>query len=98
MEQIKRVRRTAAEIKILLEEFSLSGISAKEFCALHDITEAGFYKWRVRHLPKPAEDKGGFVMLNGSSEIHKEAALFAELKGIRIYQPVAPSYLKELLS
>lgn len=98
MDQNKRPRRTSSEIKRLLKEFASSGISAKEFCALHDITEAGFYKWRVRHLPNPAEEQGGFVILNGQPEINCGPALFAEIKGIRIYQPVAPSYLKELLA
>ena len=98
MEQNKRPRRTSSEIKLLLKEFASSGISAKEFCALHDITEAGFYKWRVRHLPKPSSEKEAFVLLQGPSRITNEPALFAELKGIRIYQLVAPSYLKELLA
>ena len=98
MDQNKRPRRTTAEIKVLLSEFFASGMNAKEFCTLHNITEAGFYKWRVRHLPKPPAENGGFVMLNAVPELNNGAALFAEVKGIRIYQPVAPSYLKELLA
>lgn len=98
MEQNKRARRTSAEIKRLLSAFSASGISAKEFCTLHDITEACFYKWRVRHLPKREEEKGGFVILQGTAELNSGSSLFAEIKGIRIYQSVSPSYLKELLA
>ena len=52
-QQIKRPRRTSAEIKQLLEAFSQAAIGAKEFCTQHDISEAGFYKWRSRYGDSP---------------------------------------------
>ena len=97
-QKIKRSRRTANEIGRLLEEFNQAGISAKEFCTIHGITEAGFYKWRTRYGNKPAKKRNAFVMLQAASTVTREAALFAEVKGIKIYQAVAASYLKELLA
>ena len=96
-QQIKRSRRTSAEIKQLLEAFSDAAISAKEFCMQHDICEAGFYKWRSRYGASPSENRNDFLILKQTSVPLPESALFAEVKGIRIYQPVTASYLKELL-
>jgi hypothetical protein len=98
MEQSKRSRRTSLEIKNLLEAFSQSGMSAKDFCMLHSISEAGFYKWRARYVTKSTLKENDFVLLHETSEVKNGAMLFAEVKGIRIYQAVAASYLKELLA
>ena len=96
-EQTKRARRTSVEIKNLLEVFSQSGMSAKEFCLHHSISEAGFYKWRARYVNASTSKKNDFVILRESSEVNNGSMLFAEVKGIRIYQAVAASYLKELI-
>jgi hypothetical protein len=96
-QKIKRSRRTSAEIKQLLEAFSRAAISAKEFCMQHDISEACFYKWRSRYGGSPSENKNDFVILKQTSVSVTESTLFAEVNGIRIYQPVTASYLKELL-
>lgn len=96
-EQIKRARRSSAEVRQLLELFSQSGMSAKEFCVLHSISEAGFYKWRSRYSNKPSGGENNFVMLREASAVHDSSVLFAEVKGIRFYQAVSASYLKELI-
>ena len=97
-QQIKRPRRTSAEIKQLLEAFSHAAISAKEFCMQHDISEAGFYKWRSRYGDSPSENRNDFVILKQTSIPLPESTLFAEVKGVKIYQAVSASYLKELLA
>lgn len=99
MEQdlVKRVRHTSQEIKTLLEEFTQANISAKEFCMLHTISEAVFYKWRSRYGGSPSANKTNFIALKAPSVSLHQAALFAEVNGIRIYQAVEASYLKELL-
>ena len=97
-EQIKRMRRTSAEIKNLLELFSQSGIAAKEFCLLHSISEAGFYKWRARYVNKSTSKENNFVQLHETSDLKNGKVLFAEVSGIRIYQAVTASYLKELIA
>ena len=98
LEQIKRARRTSAEIKNLLEMFSQSGMSAKDFCMLHRISEAGFYKWRSRYVNTTTAKPNNFVILQEPSEVRSDSMLFAEVKGIRIYQAVTAQYLKELLA
>ena len=93
----KRTRRTAAEIKQLLEEFKHSGFNAADFCKSIGISEGVFYKWRSRYAEKPALEQNGFVNLRALSVPGNEPGLFAEVNGIRIYQAVSAQYLKELL-
>ena len=97
-EQTKRARRTAAEIKNLLETFAQSGMAAKDFCMLHSISEAGFYKWRSRYGNTAAGKGNNFVLLQEASVLRNDSLLFAEVKGIKIYQAVTASYLKELIA
>lgn len=97
-EQTKRTRRTAAEIKNLLELFSQCGLDAKEFCILHNITGSLFSKWHSRYGNPATGKKNNFVLLQGTSELQNSSFLFAEVKGIRIYQAVSASYLKELIA
>ena len=95
-EQIKRVRRTSAEIKSLLATFQQSDITAKDFCEAHGITEGVFYKWKTRYL-KPSVKEPGFITVQ-SVDALQGRVLFAEVNGIRLYQAVTASYLKELLA
>ena len=99
MEQIishpRRVRRSAEEIIHLLTEFEKANVSVKEFCATHNISRASFHKWQSRYKSK--EPIAGFVPLQIASLI-APAVLFAEVKGIKIYQPVTAAYLKELFA
>ncbi len=97
VKQIKRSRRTSEEIKKLLADFKQSGTDAKDFCNTHGINPGVFYKWKARHLNKPAARQNGFVALQPFAAL-QGAALFAEVKGIKIYQAVTASYLKELLA
>ena len=93
MDQAKRPRRSAKEIKELLVLFESSGVSAKQFCADNRISTAVFYKWRERY--RTQEEKTDFIPLQVTSSA--SIALFAEVNGIRIYQAVSASFLKELL-
>ncbi len=97
-EQSKRARRTSTEIKDLLELFSHSGMSTKDFCMLHSISEAGFYRWRSRYGNTTTSKENNFVLLQEPVEVKNDSILFAEVKGIRIYQAVTASYLKELIA
>jgi hypothetical protein len=97
-EKSKRARRTSAEIKVLLESFSQSGMNAKEFCLHHSISEAGFYRWRSRYGNTTTSKENNFVILQKPPEVKTDSMLFAEVKGIRIYQAVTASYLKELIT
>lgn len=103
MEQSKakprKKRRTNSEILVLLDEFDNSNTSIPEFCVTHDICKATFHKWCSRYKPKPGkqEERNGFTTLKITTEKSSGTAiLFAEVKGIKIYQPVIASFLKEL--
>ncbi|RYY69661.1 MAG: hypothetical protein EOO13_08860 [Chitinophagaceae bacterium] len=98
-ERSKRPRRTSAEIKSILEEFKQSNLSAKEFCKVHDIGEAGFYKWKSRYGDRESVQSGSFITFQQQSSLPAPGVkLFAEVKGIKLYQAVEASYLKELLA
>lgn len=97
-QQTKRPRRTSQEIKDMLASFAQSGMGAKAFCKMHDISDGVFYKWKARYINKPAAKQTAFVTLQPAAVGVCEAALFAEVKGIKIYQAVTASFLKELIA
>jgi hypothetical protein len=94
----RKPRRTTEQIKAIIAQYETSGLSARDFCNLHQIK--GFYlaRWLKRYrgnkLPK------GFVAVRTPKEPaeNQKAILFAEYRGIHFYQPVDPSYLKTLVS
>jgi len=105
MEQISRVtprtRRTSQQIRKLLSEFKKGDMRIKDFSALHNISRATFHKWKSRYESKKVEraKRVGFAELKISPVSESTVpALFAELRGIKLYQPVDAAYLKKLLS
>jgi hypothetical protein len=94
---IRRNRRTKEQIRDLLAEFRKTDITVKQFCQTHRISTGTFHKWKSGFKNKPFKKEGdsGFapVVIGSSSP-----DLFAEIKGIRLYQPVSAAYLKELLA
>lgn len=98
------VRRTRKQIVKLLKDYAgKEGMTIVEFCKLNDINKSNFYNWQKRYAIK--ESKGskpkGFVPLQltvPSSSSDNVSSLFAEVKGIRLYQVVSSEYLKALLS
>ena len=96
--QSKRTRRTSLEVKQLFEDFKKSDINAKEFCKTRGISEGAFYKWRSRYGEKLTAKQKAFAKLKVPSLMAYEPGLFAEVKGIKIYQAVPATYLKELLA
>lgn len=93
-----RSRRNRQQILELLSEFENSTMSVTDFCNLHKISKGAFQQWKVRHGKRQSK-QAGFAQLQVSVPVGKHAeGLFAEVKGIKIYQPVAAAYLKELLA
>lgn len=90
-----RRRRTQQQIRDLLTQFNKANCTVKEFCRVNHISHATFHKWRSRLRNKAQKDSSpGFaevVVRSASPDV-----LFAEVNGIRIYQPVSAAYLKEL--
>lgn len=100
MEQVNqsspRTRRTRQQISALLSKYKSSGLTVMEFCERQRIHKSNFYKWVSRYPEKSKSKKiqrSAFAKVQVTSS---EIPLFAEVNGIRIYQAVAASYLKEL--
>jgi hypothetical protein len=94
-------RRNRQELIALVKKFEKSeGITVKAFCALHNIGEGAFYSFRKRYYHKRAkpEKPTGFIKIRPTAAEGKPGILFAEVKGIRLYQPVSADYLKALAS
>ena len=96
-EKLRRTRKTQEQIADILKKFAESGSTVKQFCEDHQIVPGTFHKWqsRVRGKSSRKAIKAGFapVVIDSLS-----LGLFAEVKGIRLYQPVSAAYLKELLA
>ena len=100
MEQVnqssRRPRRNSQQISALLAKYNSSGLSVSDFCERHQIHESNLHKWISRAKQKSGKKdirRAAFAEVQVTSS---ENLLFAEVNGIRIYQPVAASYLKEL--
>ena len=92
-----RSRRNREQILELLTEFENSKLSVGDFCNLHKVSKGAFQQWRTRH-GKRRQNQSGFANLEITAPVSKNGlTLFAEVSGIKIYQPVAAAYLKELL-
>jgi len=100
---------TEQDIRDLLAEYSKQDQSIKMFCESRGLPEWRFYSWKKKYgSAQPANDRpGGFVALQVRKVEAPVAArpgeLFAEVQSvqgtcIRIFQPVAASYLQSLLS
>ena len=93
--------RKKEKILHLLAEYEKShGLTIKQFCQQHGISEGVFYNYRSRYRSKSqANDKsGGFIAITAPVLKESTNALFAEVNGIRIYQAVPADYLKTLAS
>src|SRR4249920_431328 len=92
-------RRSSRDIKLLLEEFAKGGISIDEFCNKCNIGKSTFHKWQNRYKHREAQpgSSAGFADIHIVAPGEHTAALFAEVKGIKLYRPVTAAYLKELL-
>lgn len=89
-----RIFRSREEILQLLSKQSDSGLSVRQFCQEHAITEGSFHYWKRRYNKAEVRDaKSAFTRIDVSAGV---SVLFAQVGGIKIYQPVSADYLKEL--
>lgn len=94
-------RRSRQELTSLLKKFEkCEGVTAKAFCQLHQITESAFYRFRARyHKKAKAAKQAGFIQISPNTvDEERSGVLFAEVRGIKLYQPVSADYLKILAS
>jgi transposase-like protein len=94
---VRRSRRTHEQIQNLLTEFGKSGYTVREFCRQHNLSAGTFHKWQSRHKSKPLKKANGTGFASLVIDSYSKA-LYAEVKGIRLYQPVSAAYLKELMA
>ncbi|MGH7238843.1 MAG: IS66 family insertion sequence element accessory protein TnpA [Candidatus Saccharimonadales bacterium] len=87
----------------LISQREQSGISVKDFCKNHQLSEGTYYYWRKKLLnkgqPKP-KNQQGFTMLQ--LDVENPGSLFCEMTlphggRLRFYQPVSASFLQSLL-
>jgi hypothetical protein len=94
--------RTKEDMFGLIAKHNKSTTTVKEFCQLHNLTQGVFYYWQKKYHLENNEpgSQGGFVELQVEDPQHFGAphGLFAEVRGIRLYQMVSAAYLKELVS
>jgi hypothetical protein len=94
-------KETEADMELLMKKYySSKGISIKAFCEQHAIREWKFYTWhkRYRSAECSIKQRQRFVPVEVMPVGEDKAlGLFAEVHGIRIYQPVSADYLKALL-
>jgi hypothetical protein len=94
-------KRNKEEILHLLAEYEKShGLTIKQFCRQHGISEGVFYSYRSRYRSNSqANDKSaGFIAITSPVLKDSTNTLFAEVNGIKIYQAVSADYLKCLAS
>ena len=92
----RRIFRGKEVILDLLHEQEQSGLTVRAFCQSRSLPEGNFRKWKNRYLTNdPGSRKPGFTLVEVSKS---PSSLFAEVNGIRIFQPVSATYLKELIS
>jgi hypothetical protein len=94
--QVRRNFRGKEVILDLLHQQEQSGLTVKAFCQARSLPEGNFRKWKNRYLTNESDSRPvGFARVEVSNS---PSFLFAEVIGIRIFQPVSAAYLKELLS
>lgn len=92
----RRLFRSKASILELLGEQQQSGLSIQAFCAQHSIPSGSFHNWKKKYgTGEESSTSPSFTPLQIKAT---DQQLFAEVNGIRLYQPVSAGYLKELAS
>ena len=93
-------RHSKTQMLELLEVYDKTkGMTIKEFCKLRQISQGSFYSARKRHRAASGAKKqsSGFIAITSPAVKEPSVSLFAEVNGIKLYQAVAPEYLKALV-
>jgi hypothetical protein len=98
VKSVIRTRRTRQQIESLIAGFSQSGLTVKEYCLSHGISQGVFHKWKARFKKEKFRKTGEPAFASMKICTSSFNTLFAEVGSIRIYQPVTAAYLKELLA
>jgi len=97
-----RGTRTKEDMFGLIARYDKSTTTVKEFCQLQGLTQGIFYYWQKKYHTENSEfgSQSGFIQLQveAPQQVGVHQGLFAEVRGIRLYQAVPAAYLKELLT
>jgi len=92
----KRLFRSKPAILELLREQQQSGLSIQAFCTQHSIPSGSFHNWKKKYgTGEEISGNPSFTPLQIKATAQQ---LFAEVNGIKLYQPVSAGYLNELAS
>jgi hypothetical protein len=94
-------RYSSAEIITMLDQFDQDNVSLKTFCAGKGISQATFFNWRKRYLNRKVNNSSFIEIIPSAPDVaipQGTGGVFAEFRGISIYQPVSAAYLKALIS
>jgi hypothetical protein len=93
----RRLFRSKSAILELLRDQQQSGLNIQAFCVQHSIPSGSFHNWKKKYSVSVGQSAGqSFTSLQIKAETSQQ--LFAEVNGIKLYQPVSAGYLKELAS
>jgi hypothetical protein len=93
-------KRGAEKLHFLLGEQASSGLTVKEFCEEHHLSQAVFYYWQKKFRGERAikEVSAGFREIEVKAENSPVFGhVFAEYKGILFYREPSVSLLKQLI-
>ena len=94
-ENPRRQFRSKSVILEHLKQQQASGSSIQGYCAAQGIATASFHNWKKRYgQQEQSTGSGAFAPLVVSTA--SAGVLFAEVRGIKLYQAVSAGYLKEL--
>jgi hypothetical protein len=88
--------RSALEIMSIIEQQRTSSLTVAAFCQQHSLNIGTFHNWKKRSWSGDVSknQEPAFVKLQFPDNL---PALFAEVNGIRLFQPVGADFLKALL-
>jgi len=95
-----RGTRTKEDMFELIGKHDKDATTVKEYCQLHGLTQGVFYYWQKKYHLENSEpgSQSGFVRLQveDTPQAVTHQGLFAEVRGIKLYQAVPAAYLNEL--
>jgi hypothetical protein len=105
MEQEMTPKSKEQQMFSLIAGHKASAMTVKDFCELYDLSQGRYYYWqkkyRASQLSGSIVEQSSFTLLkaeiNPSAGPSEQAILFAECRGIKIYQQVSAGFLKEII-
>lgn len=91
----RRKRRTRAEITAVLADYRSSKLTVAEFCASREIHPPTFGTWLGRYKQFKKAPSPAFAAIQVTSP--PGSSLFAEVNGVKLYQPVSAAFIKLLM-